>query len=161
MTTARVLGILFAAAAASLLGSCWTQTCTLAGCGYAAEMELIATSDGASLEGGSVRVCLNAACVTSAMPERPSTGWVVGDTALRVGIMLRQEEDGVLTVTASVDSNGTTFVDGDVYTAEVLDATGGVLASRAWTAQYGEDFPNGESCGPSCPVATLTALPIP
>jgi hypothetical protein len=152
--------MLIAGATASLLlGSCWTDMCTLADCGRVAEMDLISTPDGAALEGGSVRVCVNATCVTSEMPARPSTGNVTGDAALRVTVVLQQAEDGVLTVSARVDPGDLVFVDGDVYTAEVLDATGGVLASPAWTAQYGEHYPNGEDCGPTCHTATLTALP--
>lgn len=158
-----MLGIVFAAAAASLLGSCIDTepaSCTLVGCGSVAEMELYATPDSAELADGSVRVCINARCVTSETPAQPSSGVIVGTPALRVGVTLMPADGGAgVLLTASIEDAAMVLADGDVYTAEVLDATGVVLASRTWTAQYGEDFPNGEDCGPACQVATLTALP--
>lgn len=49
--------------------------------------------------------------------------------------------------------------DGDVYTLTGWDANGNVVDDYRWTATYETSYPNGEACGPACPVPMLTQSP--
>jgi hypothetical protein len=48
---------------------------------------------------------------------------------------------------------------GDRYTVTVTDANGAPQATLDKMATYGNTYPNGEDCGPTCKVVTLASSP--
>ncbi|MBL9018722.1 MAG: hypothetical protein JNL83_31340 [Myxococcales bacterium] len=138
-----------AAAALALLDACLPAfSCDNAACIDGAEIVLPYTAPMASLEGGRVHVCRGDVC-SDAVTGAVTFQFSVNDLEITSAFF----QDSTLRMT--VPSAGKPLGDGDVYTVELRDNAGTVVASKQWVAVYQDLDPNGEDCGPHCRFAHL------
>lgn len=161
----RFLLFFAAVAAAPLLASCTTKTCTLLGCVDSVDVpELSLSRSIEALAGGSVRACRDGECGDAIVTYVPATrpdessrfGCGSGDsTRLSPVQCTRVFRDG-----AFVDDEvNVSFVgysserpprEGELLLIEVRTKDGEVVASRSGVLHYEKHYPNGPDCGGAC-----------
>ncbi|MDX2088065.1 MAG: hypothetical protein SFX73_09450 [Kofleriaceae bacterium] len=153
--TSRHGGVLAAMAA---LGACADQdepeVCTQAACSHGVAI-IIPLPDEIAFASGRIRVCKNdSACLafevvnTLVHSEENTLGamasWYSNGPGNRVGIWLQSD--------APYPAG---FLDGDVYTAMLWNASGAEVGSFRWDVEYTDASINGEGCEPVCRTALL------
>lgn len=146
---------------ALLSTSCATKpqhVCTLIGCLAPASFDMLAGADAATLTGANVTICVNERCASGLI----TTPDVPGDELHFVGPQIVTFVD-IRAAAQRYDVRGGILptdglADGDVYTVMLQTSSGTVVVSKAWTATYTADYPNGPDCN-VCLYATLQPQP--
>ena len=136
------------------------MSCSSVACYSGAAMRLSFDASYAALDGGGVRACRNELCKELVIRSDNGLGlWPVDVNDYSVTFSFHystfDQVTGLeLTLTAP---SRTDVADGDVYTFEIRDNTGAVVASQQWDATYKRVYPNGEDCDGDywCRYATL------
>lgn len=123
--------------------------CDNAACFDGAEIGFTHSAPVSSLEGGHLRVCRDDLCSDGSI-SGSDVAFSVNDLAItHASVHL-----DVLSVSVP-PTTGVRLENGDVYTIELRDNAGTVVASKRWEATYMMVYPNGDDCGGSCRVAYL------
>ena len=102
------------------------------------------------MEGGTLRVCRNAACAgltIGALPTATSdqSAFVVHG-AVDAAIVISLSADAAFGVTVSVPADPADLADGDAYQVELLNPVSGRVLGFAMPVTYTESFPDGAEC---------------
>jgi len=137
-----------------LLGGCQdSPDCSTLACRNGATLTAQYVSSPARLNGGRLLVCRNKTC-SYATVQSDGFSVSIGSYFMQELAMDYLTFDGDKVIVTLEGPRGTQR-DGDLYTLELRDSTGMVVASGRWQAQYETIDPNGEECDDGCLYAEL------
>lgn len=130
------------------------QDCTKIGCFKGAELKVAYPGSATeTLAGGTLRVCRGELCNHETVVAA-GAGLALA-VPYETHVRLVESSFQNLVLTLKVDGWRVDLKDGDLYSVELRDKNGVVVASKEWQATYQHPQPNGEGCGDDCAFAQL------